>query len=384
MHEGDIDVSGSKVPWWHRFSLIAITVAGIATIIASGGGGGGGINAPGTLQFLESSFDVTEGMVVNIKVARSGGSSGVASVDYATADGTAVGGSDYTAANGTLTWADGLSGNKTISIPITDDDAAELSESFTVTLSNVSGATLGAISSATVNIIPGPDQKFGGLWDGSWAVDGGAEPESAVAISNDAGEFQFLLPELLIQVSGTAVINGTDVIGSGLAFVPEGDSFPDGSTVTGFTFEGTLAERSILNGNWMIDAGDSGTFELTYDPIHERDVTVEALNGSWLPFTLLGDPAGPAFNINNGQVFRQTPSCTSNASVALADSGFDTFSWDATITATNQTECPVAGSYTGLATLGDSDETLGPLNDLLLVLLNNDVRGLALLLVREP
>jgi hypothetical protein len=369
---------------WRRFSLVAITVAGIATIIASGGGGGGGSNSPGTIQFLESSYDVTEGAVVNIRVARSGGSSGAASVDFATLDGTALGGSDYTATTGTLTWGDGLSGNKTISIPITDDDMVEPSESFTVTLSNVSGATLGAVSSATVNIIPEPDQKFGGLWDGSWAVDGGAEPEIAVAISNDAGEFQFLLPELVIQVSGTAVVNGSDVIGSGLAFVPEGDSFPDGSTVTGFTFEGTLTERSILSGNWMIDAGDSGSFELNYDPIYERNVTVEALNGSWLPFTLLGDPAGPAFNINDGEVFRQTPICTSNASVTLADSGFDVFHWEATVTTTDQTECPVAGSYSGLATLGDSDENLGPLNDILLVLLNNDVRGLALLLVREP
>jgi hypothetical protein len=74
-------------------------------------------------------------------------------VDYATADGTGAAGSDYTVANGTLTWSNNVSGNKTISIPITDDNTAEPSESFTVTLSNVSGATLGANSSATVNII---------------------------------------------------------------------------------------------------------------------------------------------------------------------------------------------------------------------------------------
>jgi hypothetical protein len=381
-----MDMSGHKAVWWRRFTIVAITVVGVATIIASGGGsgGGGGSNTPGTLQFLESSLDVTEGMIVNIRVARSGGSSGVVSVDYATGDGTALGGSDYTAANGTLTWADGVSGNQTISISITDDDMVELSESFTVTLRNVSVATLGAISSATVNIIPEPAQKFGGLWDGSWTVDGGAEPENAIAISTDAGEFQFILPGLLIQVSGTAVVNGTQVIGSGLAFVPEGDSFPDNSTVTGFTFEGTITERSKLSGNWVIEAGDSGSFELNYDPLHERDVTTGTLNGSWLSFNLLGDPVGPAFNINDGQVFRQTPVCTSNASVTLADSGFDVFRWEATITTTDQTECPVAGVYAGLAALGDSDEMLGPLNDALLVLLNNDVRGLALLLLREP
>jgi hypothetical protein len=105
------------------------------------------------LQLAAISYDVTEGAVVNIFVTRSDGDSGVVSVDYATSDGTAAGGSDYNAANGTLTWPDGLSGNQTISIPITDDNVAEPSEFFTVTLSNVSAATLGTNSSATVNII---------------------------------------------------------------------------------------------------------------------------------------------------------------------------------------------------------------------------------------
>ena len=128
-------------------------VSSLLFVACGSGGGGSDGNAPGTIQLSETSFDARERSVINIRVARSGGSSGVASVDFATADGTAVGGSDYTAANGTLTWPDGVSGNQTISILITDDNSAEFSESFTVTLSNVSGATLGANSSATVDII---------------------------------------------------------------------------------------------------------------------------------------------------------------------------------------------------------------------------------------
>ena len=125
----------------------------LAACGGGGGSGGGASNLPGTLQLGSTSYDVTEGAVVNIIVTRSGGSSGVASVDYATADGTAVAGTDYPATSGTLTYADGVSGNQTISIPITGDNLAELSEAFTVTLSNVSGATLGANSSTTVNIV---------------------------------------------------------------------------------------------------------------------------------------------------------------------------------------------------------------------------------------
>lgn len=127
----------------------------IAGVSACGGGGGGGAGAPpsaGTIEFRETTFEVEEGTVVNIRVARTDGSSGVARVDYATADGTAVAPSDYAEMSGTFTWTDGVSGNQTISIPITDDDVAELTESFTVTLSNAVSATLGADSTAIVSI----------------------------------------------------------------------------------------------------------------------------------------------------------------------------------------------------------------------------------------
>ena len=136
-----------------RISLTLFLLILVACGGSSGGGGNGASNLPGTIQLGNTSYDVTEGAVVNILVTRSGGSSGAVSVDYATADGTAEAGTDYQGMSGTLNYADGLSGNQTISIPITDDGAAEVAEAFTVTLSNVSGATLGARSSATVNIV---------------------------------------------------------------------------------------------------------------------------------------------------------------------------------------------------------------------------------------
>ncbi len=137
-----------------RHTLSWSSVVCLAMLSACGDGDGGTMpGLPGTLQLAATSYDAAEGTIVNIFVVRSGGSDGTVSVDYATADGDAVAGSDYTAASGTLTWPDGLSGNLTFSIAITDDATVEPSESFTVTLSNVSVATLGANSSATVNII---------------------------------------------------------------------------------------------------------------------------------------------------------------------------------------------------------------------------------------
>ena len=62
------------------------------------------------------------------------------SVAYATADGTATAGSDYTATSGTLVFAPGET-SKTIAVPILGDTAFEPDETFTLTLSNPVNAT---------------------------------------------------------------------------------------------------------------------------------------------------------------------------------------------------------------------------------------------------
>ena len=72
-------------------------------------------------------------------------------VDYATADGTADAGDDYTAKSSTLSFAAGET-SKTISVSIEDDILNESDETFTVTLSNASGADLGT-DQATGTII---------------------------------------------------------------------------------------------------------------------------------------------------------------------------------------------------------------------------------------
>ena len=63
------------------------------------------------------------------------------SVDYATADGTAVAGADYTAASGTLTFAPGETA-KTVAVAILDDAIDEGKEKFYFRLSNPQGAHL--------------------------------------------------------------------------------------------------------------------------------------------------------------------------------------------------------------------------------------------------
>jgi large repetitive protein len=73
-------------------------------------------------------------------------------VNYATASGSAVSGTDFTATSGTLTFTSGGALTQTIAVPITRDAIDESDEDFTVTLSAPVNATLGMPSVATGTI----------------------------------------------------------------------------------------------------------------------------------------------------------------------------------------------------------------------------------------
>ena len=68
-------------------------------------------------------------------------SSRTVTVEYATADGTALAGTDYEETTGTLTFSAETTA-QTIRVPIIDDDLDEVAEAFTVALVNASNATV--------------------------------------------------------------------------------------------------------------------------------------------------------------------------------------------------------------------------------------------------
>lgn len=105
-----------------------------------------------TLQFATATFSIVEGAAsVAVTVTRSGGAAGAAAVDYAATSGTASDRSDFTLALGTLRFATGET-QKAISILIIDDALLESDETVNLTLGNPTGATLGALNSATLTI----------------------------------------------------------------------------------------------------------------------------------------------------------------------------------------------------------------------------------------
>jgi Leucine-rich repeat (LRR) protein len=96
------------------------------------------------LQFSSTTYSVAENDgFVTINVSRAGDNNGAVSANYATTDGTATAGNDYTQTTGTLSWAYGDSTDKTITIATIDDNQFEEFETFTITLTDpVSGENL--------------------------------------------------------------------------------------------------------------------------------------------------------------------------------------------------------------------------------------------------
>lgn len=107
-----------------------------------------------SIRFESATYTVSEsGSAVTLAVTRSGGLGLVASANYATSDGTATAGSDYTATQGTVTFPAG-SVRQTITVPIVDDNVLESTETFSVALSSPSiNASIGNPATATVTII---------------------------------------------------------------------------------------------------------------------------------------------------------------------------------------------------------------------------------------
>jgi hypothetical protein len=133
-----------------------------------------------------------------ITVDRTAGTEGQVTVDYSTADGTAIAGQDFVSTHGTLVFQAGQT-SQTITIPILTPVSAT-SKTFTVVISNpTGGAGLASPTSQVLTILgPTPNQCFvmhiygnllgrpvdpAGLATWTGALDQGLETRSQVALS---------------------------------------------------------------------------------------------------------------------------------------------------------------------------------------------------------
>jgi hypothetical protein len=131
---------------------VSLTNAAGATLLANS-------NAVVTILENEAVLSLsTNAITVNenagsatLTVLRTGGTNYTATVEYATADGSATNSVDYTNTSGTLSFGPGVT-SRTISVPLINDSTVDGNNDFTLTLSNPVSAAIGANTNATVTI----------------------------------------------------------------------------------------------------------------------------------------------------------------------------------------------------------------------------------------
>ena len=99
------------------------------------------VRGPAAMSVSDARVEEAAGAAVAFAVTLSRAASDRVTVDYRTRDGSAQAGEDYEAASGTLTFSAGTS-SKTIEVGVLDDAHDEGEETFTLALSNASGAWL--------------------------------------------------------------------------------------------------------------------------------------------------------------------------------------------------------------------------------------------------
>ena len=120
-----------------RFTLYYSIALGVGTAVC--------VQAASTIEFTAASYDFAESVgFAPVTVQRLTDPSTTASVDYATADGTATNGLKYTAVSGTLAFGAGET-NKTILVPILNNGLVDGTKTFQVLLRVETGQKRGHI-----------------------------------------------------------------------------------------------------------------------------------------------------------------------------------------------------------------------------------------------
>jgi Calx-beta domain/RTX calcium-binding nonapeptide repeat (4 copies) len=191
-----------------------------------------------------------------------------ATVSYATADGTATAGSDYTASSGALVFAPGET-SKSIAVPIVGDTGVEPDETLSVTLSGPVNAVLGSATAAgriTNDDVAPPAQPghYGGFNNVGGSVQFDVRPDGTTmtnviitykatcqpgATLSSGVTFSGVVP---VMPDKTFTLNGT---GTGLTLVFKGTFGADGASASGTV----QVHRSVDSGgvHYECDTGSS-------------------------------------------------------------------------------------------------------------------------------
>lgn len=273
-------------------------------------------------------------------------------VDYATSDGTAVAGVDYTAATGTLAIIAGAT-SATVTVDVAGDTAFEFDETFTLTLSNPVAAALGATASATGTITNDDDAEPKGYFTGVANVKGtNFSDMTGIAYNNRLMLFS-PTANVLYDIDITSV-SVTDYTGTVEVYV-------NGNVLTGsITVSGTTNESQI-QGTFAGGTGFAvGSFDILFDTQNNRGATLARIVTSGADWA--GDVYG--FVTETGRfssdvaghyigIDENTPSCRYIGDFVIPDATINIYPMDHDVI--NNDSCFfIAEGHTGFASVIDN------------------------------
>jgi Calx-beta domain len=110
----------------------------------------------GRVELSAPTFSVSQKAgSLTISIDRTGSSSGWAAVSYATANGSAVAGTDYTSERGSVSWANGDMSPKKVTIPISNAKPFTGTKTLAVALAGAQGALMGTSNTSAIVSIAG-------------------------------------------------------------------------------------------------------------------------------------------------------------------------------------------------------------------------------------
>ncbi len=187
------------------------------------------VGEPGSGGAVTSASAVESSCCLELEISLSAPSGRDVTVSYATQDGTAVAGSDYTATSGSVTFAAGET-SKTVTIGLLDDALSENDEVFTLALLSAEGAVLpaGLFGEGTI-IDDDPLPAVSASWPGANGGSGTTVPESigsvdiTVTLSAAAGR-DISVPFSIDPASTAALPADFDVTTASPLVIPAGNT----------------------------------------------------------------------------------------------------------------------------------------------------------------
>jgi hypothetical protein len=280
----------------------------------------------GTIQFQNATLSVVEnvgGGNLTVTLTRTGVTTNAATVTINSTDGSATGGgTDFTSGPYTVNF-DPSETTKTFTIPINDDAADEMDETFTLTIANITGGNaIGAPSTATVTIT---DNEGPGTIQFQGATSTVAESAGNATIT-------------LTRTGGTTGAIAVTVTATG------------GTATAGTDFTGAPYTVNFANG----DTTATLTIPITDDTAIEGDETTN-LTITAAGAATIGTPAGNTLTITDNDFTVQFQGATTTVAESAGNATF-------TLTRTGATAAASAVTVTvtgGTATEG-TDFTAGP------------------------